>query len=426
MVRFYLQQKEDPHGSSVALFVGNLPASLSQIQYEKILMDTLRNTYELRWTKFDVIYYEYGSMVILYEESAKAVKAHNLLRDSVYEGKQLMVLLLPSIQHQMILPNVSPLLVFVNVKSGGQQGAELITSFRHLLNPHQVFDLQNGGPLPGLYVFRNIEKYRILACGGDGTIGWVLSCLDNVSQDAKCQSPPMAIVPLGTGNDLARVLRWGAGYTGAEEPINLLRDVIEADEIMLDRWTVVFHADENKELDDMKRQLSIAVNVSQANTNEDNTEIYVMNNYFGIGIEASVCLDFHTAREENPNKFSSRLHNKKKYVQLGIRKIMNRGNCKDFNKNVTLEVDGRRVEISPQIEGIIILNILSWGSGTNPWGPEKDDQFSKPTHYDGMLEVVGIRGVVHMAQIQGGLSSAIRLAQGGRVIYFAIILSNDF
>lgn len=324
----------------------------------------------------------------------------------------------------MIPANVYPLLVFVNVKSGGQQGSELITNFRHLLNPHQVFDLQNGGPLPGLYVFRNIESYRILACGGDGTIGWVLSCLDNVSQDAKCQSPPMAIVPLGTGNDLARVLRWGAGYTGAEEPINLLRDVIEAEEITLDRWTVVFHSDENKELDDLKRQLSIAVNISQANTNEDNTEIFVMNNYFGIGIDADVCLDFHTAREENPNKFNSRLHNKRFYFQLGIRKIMNRGSCKDFNRHVTLEVDGRRVDL-PQIEGIIILNILSWGSGTNPWGPEKEDQFQKPTHYDGMLEVVGIKGVVHMGQIQSGLSSAIRLAQGGRVKIKKKILFNQ-
>ena len=68
----------------------------------------------------------------------------------------------------------------------------------------------------------------------------------------------------------------------------------------------MFHSDENKELDDMKRQLSIAVNVNQANTNEDNTEIYVMNNYFGMGIDADFSLDFHTAREENPNKFNSR------------------------------------------------------------------------------------------------------------------------
>ena len=41
-------------------------------------------------------------------------------------------------------------------------------------------------------------------------------------------------------------------------------------------------------------------------TSEDNTQIFVMNNYFGIGIEAELCLDFHNAREENPNKFNSR------------------------------------------------------------------------------------------------------------------------
>ena len=77
-----------------------------------------------------------------------------------------------------------------------------------------------------LYVFRKIEKYRILVCGGDGTIGWVLQCLDNVGQDSLCSNPPCAIVPLGTGNDLARVLRWGSGYGGDEDPMALLRDVI--------------------------------------------------------------------------------------------------------------------------------------------------------------------------------------------------------
>lgn len=40
--------------------------------------------------------------------------------------------------------------------------------------------------------------------------------------------------------------------------------------------------------------------------NEDNSQILVMNNYFGIGIDADLCLDFHNAREENPNKFNSR------------------------------------------------------------------------------------------------------------------------
>jgi diacylglycerol kinase (ATP) len=102
--------------------------------------------------------------------------------------------------------------------------------------------------------------------------------------------------------------------------------------------------------------------VSQANTNEDNTEIYVMNNYFGIGIDAEISLGFHHAREENPNKFRSRIHNKTKYFQLGIRRMMNSMH-RDFHKNVTLEVDGRRVEIAPQIEGIVILNILRWVTG---------------------------------------------------------------
>ena len=32
-----------------------------------------------------------------------------------------------------------------------------------------------------------------------------------------------------------------------------------------------------------------------------------MNNYFGIGIDADLCLEFHKAREENPEKFNSRL-----------------------------------------------------------------------------------------------------------------------
>jgi len=142
--------------------------------------------------------------------------------------------------------------------------------------------------------------------------------------------------------------------------------------------------------------------------------MFVMNNYFGIGIDADLCLDFHNAREENPNKFNSRLHNKGVYVKMGLRKMMGRKMCKDMNKEIRLEVDGKLVELPP-VEGIIILNIFSWGSGASPWGFERDDQFSVPNHWDGMLEVVGVTGVLHLGQIQSGLRSAIRIAQGGHI-----------
>ncbi|XP_050498768.1 diacylglycerol kinase theta isoform X6 [Diabrotica virgifera virgifera] len=429
LMRFYLQLKQDPHGPNLALFVGNLPPNLSERNYENILTDFLGK--ENKFSKIGPIYYEYGSMVITYEDSDKAVRALYALRESKYEDKQpLLVMLLPNIEPSMIPQGVQPLLVFVNVKSGGCQGLELISSFRKLLNPYQVFDLDNGGPLPGLYVFRNIQNYKILVCGGDGTIGWVLQCLDNVGQDSQCSSPACAIVPLGTGNDLARVLRWGPGYTGGEDPLNLLRDVIDAEEIRLDRWTVVFHP-EDKPDDNVKqcnstgkrrKKLSkikvtneqIRKSVVASSTSEDNSQIFVMNNYFGIGIDADLCLDFHNAREENPGKFISRLHNKSVYVRMGLRKMVGPKMCKDLHKEVRLEVDGKLVEL-PQVEGIIILNILSWGSGANPWGPEKDDQFSKPNHWDGMLEVVGVTGVVHLGQIQSGLRSAMRIAQGGHI-----------
>lgn len=50
-------------------------------------------------------------------------------------------------------PNITPVLVFINPKSGGNQGAKLLQKFQWLLNPRQVFDLTQGGPKMG-YVMR--------------------------------------------------------------------------------------------------------------------------------------------------------------------------------------------------------------------------------------------------------------------------------
>ncbi|VDL89539.1 unnamed protein product [Schistocephalus solidus] len=109
------------------------------------------------------------------------------------------------------------------------------------------------------------------------------------------------------------------------------------------------------------------------------------------------------------------IHNKSVYFKMGLRKMVNQQTkCKDLHQNVVIEVDGKQLDLPP-IEGIIILNILSWGAGANPWGVEKDEAFSKPTHYDGLLEVVGVTGVVHMGQIFSGLRTGTRLAQGEHI-----------
>ena len=45
-----------------------------------------------------MIYYEYGSLVLLYDDADKATKAFHKLKETYFEDKQLMVLLLPNLQ----------------------------------------------------------------------------------------------------------------------------------------------------------------------------------------------------------------------------------------------------------------------------------------------------------------------------------------
>ncbi|KAJ6661670.1 hypothetical protein lerEdw1_013192, partial [Lerista edwardsae] len=130
----------------------------------------------------------------------------------------------------------SPLLVFVNSKSGDNQGVKFLRRFKQSLNPAQVFDLMNGGPHLGLRLFQKFDNFRILVCGGDGSVGWVLSEIDQLNLHKQCH---LGVLPLGTGNDLARVLGWGGSCDDDTQLPQILEKLERASTKMLDRWSIM-------------------------------------------------------------------------------------------------------------------------------------------------------------------------------------------
>ncbi|XP_072914674.1 diacylglycerol kinase eta-like isoform X1 [Hemitrygon akajei] len=494
----------------------------------------------------------------------------------------------------------SPLLVLMNSKSGDNQGVKFLRKFKQLLNPAQVFDLMIGGPRLGLRFFQKFATFRILVCGGDGSVGWVLSEMDKLGLHKQCK---LGVLPLGTGNDLARVLGWGGLCDDDVQLLQVVANLERATTKMLDRWSIMTyeaatkqlpvvtkdevsssqdpisqyanlivyhltkvlesdqHADvissarficetasnftaevgkaykrveENKEeadsitkkcamltqkldslvkvLGDESQALIIPTGTSPPSTGEqgegkpaqtggdlenkpdansvpktlkskeelmlranslkkalrqiikqaekvvdeqnkqsqvmyscppdhnppvirrENTEELgdknietltsttstiildrsdgssstedlssvffsekcVMNNYFGIGLDAKISLEFNNKRDEHPKKCRSRTKNMMLYGVLGTKELLQR-TYKNLEQRIHLECDGVSISL-PSLQGLAVLNIPSYAGGINFWGGTKEnDSYGAPSFDDKKLEVVAVFGSIQMA-----------------------------
>ncbi|XP_011265735.1 diacylglycerol kinase 1 isoform X2 [Camponotus floridanus] len=323
----------------------------------------------------------------------------------------------PAMSFQISPPeDTMPLLVFINPKSGGRQGERMLRKFQYILNPRQVHNLAIGGPMQGLQMFKDVENFKVICCGGDGTVGWVLETMDRVQFE---KQPAVGVIPLGTGNDLARCLRWGGGYEG-EAVHKVLKKIEKATQVMMDRWQI--------EVSDQK---------DEKKPNQDSIPYNIINNYFSVGVDAAICVKFHMEREKNPEKFNSRMKNKLWYFEYATTEQF-AASCKNLHEDLEIICDGTPLDLAhgPSLQGVALLNIPFTHGGSNLWGehhtrhrlgkrkkrPDKELSTSSFNSVDltaaiqdigdNLIEVIGLENCLHMGQVKTGLRhSGRRLAQ---------------
>ncbi|KAJ8728141.1 hypothetical protein PYW08_016526 [Mythimna loreyi] len=281
-----------------------------------------------------------------------------------------------------------PFIILANPKSGSNRSDELLSLFRGLLNPIQVVDISSTSPES---VVRWLPpKCRILVAGGDGTVAWVMNSLFSFPH----VKAAVAILPMGTGNDLSRVLGWGAGSNTSLDAHDIINSVQQASLQPLDRWKVTIIP---------KRSRLIRYRQPRV--------LYAYN-YASIGVDAQVALDFHHARAQFLYRYASRTLNYIAYLFLGVGRALDAGGCLALERRLRVRVGAAAEPLAlPPLQALVALNIPSWGAGVDLWSMGSEEDVEEQSIHDGKLEVVGISSSFHIARLQCGLAEPYRFAQ---------------
>ncbi|KAK9817059.1 hypothetical protein WJX72_008941 [[Myrmecia] bisecta] len=331
----------------------------------------------------------------------------------------------------------APLIVFINSRSGGRAGPALTEVLYHALGHAQVFDLQEYRPGPVLtQIWANFHKeqrergdkaadivrsrFRILAAGGDGTVAWILGVIRELQLDPP---PAVAVMPLGTGNDLSLSFGWGNTFLKSWITKHLsiyetLKRVADAEPRDLDTWCINMKCG----LKDVFTELPHSLKVKEAGNSVSEVEGLFWN-YFSIGLDAQSAYGFHHLRETRPWAAPSRLANQAWYAYYSC--TTGWFCCAPPIRNkVVLKArssggEWREVPIPSKVKAVVLLNLQSYGGGRDLWGlkdtsKDKRDGWQTPIFNDGKIEAVGMLNGWQTALVMGSVSPKIhglRLAQ---------------
>lgn len=293
-----------------------------------------------------------------------------------------------------------PLIVIANTKSGSSEADEVAELFRRVLNPMQVKDFTLHGPAEALQIVKlSPVNCRILVAGGDGSVAWVLNTIREMNLDEKVT---VAICPIGTGNDLSRVLGWGPEIDSNDllSPDNLIEKVNRAKRIQLDRWLMHVKFD----------------NRSMISRRFHHDKKFFMYNYFSVGVDALVTLNFHKTRSSAFYIVKSKIINKFMYFIYGTHQVLVQ-DCDKLHEKIELWLDGVKIQL-PELQSIVVLNIDSWGAGVKLVELMKDvDKGFSESHStsDKLVEVFGVTSSFHIAQLQVGLTKPLKLGRAAEV-----------
>ncbi|GKB58428.1 diacylglycerol kinase 5-like protein, partial [Tanacetum coccineum] len=245
------------------------------------------------------------------------------------------------------------------------------------------------------------------------------------------QPPPVATVPLGTGNNLPFAFGWGKKNPGTDlEAVKMfLKQVKDAKEMKVDSWHVLMRMKVPRESGacdpiaplELPHSLHAVRRVSQSDALEE--EGY---HTFRGGMDAQVSYGFHTERKLHPEKFKNQAANQSAYAKLTCSQGWfwaslshpSSWNIAQLSQVSIMKKPGQWevLPIPPTIRSIICLNLPSFSGGLNPWGiPSRRrtrvKEWTPPYVDDGFLEIVGFRNAWHGAVLYAPSGHGTRLAQ---------------